>query len=77
MFVSDYFVDEYGGGAERSTDALNVLLEADLAGAHNYLIFDSSGDGYNIEAMPSVRPVNTLGADPLVHTNHTIQSGLY
>ncbi|MAT62202.1 MAG: C45 family peptidase [Actinomycetota bacterium] len=60
--------------AESSTEALNVLLEADLAGAHNYLIFDSSGDGYNIEAMPSVRPVITLGSDPLVHTNHTIQS---
>ena len=50
--------------------ALDVLLRADLAGAHNYLILDASGQGFNVEAMPSARPVQALGTDPLVHTNH-------
>ena len=52
--------------------ALQVLLDADLAGAHNFLVFDRRGVGYNVEAMPSVRPVTTLEDMPIVHTNHTI-----
>lgn len=53
-------------------DALEVLLGADLAGAHNFLIFDRSGVGYNVEAFPSVRPVVELADVPLVHTNHAL-----
>jgi len=53
-------------------DALDVLLGAELAGAHNFLVLDRSGEGYNVEAMPSVRPVTPLGHDPLVHTNHAL-----
>lgn len=53
-------------------EALEILLGADLAGAHNYLILDRYGDGFNVEAMPSVRPVTPLGHDPLIHTNHTL-----
>ena len=53
-----------------AADALDVLLGADLAGAHNYLILDAEGRGYNVEAMPSARPVQALAADPLAHTNH-------
>ena len=59
--------------AEKSAEALEVLLNAELAGAHNYLILDALGDGYNIEAMPSVRPVEVL-TRAIVHTNHTIDS---
>ncbi len=51
--------------------ARDVVLGADLAGAHNYLVFDATGRGYDIEAMPSARPVFELGDDALVHTNHT------
>lgn len=50
--------------------ALAVVLEADLAGAHNYLLFDASGIGYNVEAMPGYRAISRLGSTPLVHTNH-------
>ena len=50
--------------------ALDVLLRADLAGAHNYLILDAEGRGFNVEAMPSARPVQTLAGEPLAHTNH-------
>lgn len=55
-------------------DALQVLLDADLAGAHNFLIFDRHGVGHNVEAMPSVRPVVTLDQAPIVHTNHTLSA---
>lgn len=53
-------------------DALVVVLEADLAGAHNYLLFDGSGTGYNIEAMPGYRAVTRMEREPLVHTNHCL-----
>jgi isopenicillin-N N-acyltransferase-like protein len=52
--------------------ALDVLLSARLAGAHNFLIFDSDGVGYDVEAMPSVRPVAALDDEPIFHTNHPI-----
>ena len=57
-----------------AAEALGVLLQADLAGAHNYLILDAEGRGYNVEAMPSARPVQTLAAEPIVHTNHVTES---
>ena len=53
--------------------ALEVLLAAELAGAHNFLIFDRHGAGYNVEAFPSARPVTPLGDRPLVHTNHALE----
>lgn len=55
-----------------AAEALDVLLGADLAGAHNFVIFDRHGDGYDVEAMPSVRPVVTLGTEPISHTNHVV-----
>ncbi len=54
-----------------AAEARDVILGADLAGGHNYVVFDASGDGYDIEAMPTARPVTRLGDDVLVHTNHT------
>ncbi len=55
-------------------EALDILLGANLAGAHNYLIFDRHGDGYNVEAMPTTRPVTPLKKQPLIHTNHTLDA---
>jgi isopenicillin-N N-acyltransferase-like protein len=57
--------------AANATEAGRVILDADLAGGHNYLVFDADGVGFNIEAMPSVRPVTTLSSEPLAYTNHT------
>ena len=57
---------------ETAAEAKSVLLRADLAGAHNFLIFDKHGDGCTVEAMPSARPIIELGDDPIVHTNHTV-----
>jgi len=59
---------------EQSTAAAarDSVLNADLAGGHNFLVFDAEGNGYNIEAMPTARPVTPLGSDAIVHTNHTL-----
>lgn len=57
---------------ETAAEAKSVLLGADLAGAHNFLILDKHGDGYTVEAMPSARPSIELGDEPIVHTNHTV-----
>jgi len=61
--------------ALRQTDlekALACILDANLAGGHNYLLFDRYGRGYNVEAMPSHAAVTKLEAQPLLHTNHCI-----
>ena len=58
----------------RSTadEALEVVLGANLAGGHSFLLLDAAGTGYLVEAMPSARPWVALDGDALVHTNHTV-----
>jgi isopenicillin-N N-acyltransferase-like protein len=46
------------------------VTEAELAGAHNYLLLDRHGRGYNVEAMPGQCSVRKLDDTSLVHTNH-------
>ncbi len=53
-------------------DALACLTSAKLAGAHNYLLFDKHGRGFNVEAMATDCEITELGADSLVHTNHCL-----
>ncbi|MBK7896940.1 MAG: hypothetical protein IPJ90_19055 [Anaerolineaceae bacterium] len=53
-------------------DALACITEAKLAGAHNYLLFDKTGRGYNVEAMSSHHVVTPLAGEPLIHTNHCL-----
>ena len=53
-------------------DAVACITEAPLAGAHNYLLFDASGVGYNIEAMSTHCAVTPLADAPMVHTNHCL-----
>lgn len=53
-------------------DALACITEAKLAGAHNYLLFDGNGRGYNVEAMSSTQAVTQLNNEPLIHTNHCL-----
>lgn len=55
-----------------AADARDAVLNADLAGGHNFLVFDAGGAGYNIEAMPSARPVTPVTTDAVAHTNHTL-----
>lgn len=54
--------------------ALACVVEAELAGAHNYLLLDRHGRGYNVEAMPGRRTVTKLEDAPLAHTNHCLDS---
>lgn len=54
--------------------ALKCVLEADLSGAHNYLLMGPDGSGYNVEAMPGKTVVDTLSGSPLVHTNHCLHA---
>lgn len=58
--------------ASSAQDALAALTSARLAGAHNYLIMDASGRGYNVEAHTSAQHVTELGSEALVHTNHCL-----
>ncbi|MBW2275594.1 MAG: hypothetical protein JRG96_20225 [Deltaproteobacteria bacterium] len=52
--------------------ALACVVDAELAGAHNYLLLDGQGRGYNVEAMPDCRSVTKLEDAPLAHTNHCL-----
>jgi isopenicillin-N N-acyltransferase like protein len=51
-------------------DALKCITDAKLAGAHNYMLFDKHGRGYNIEAMSTTYHITELKDEALVHTNH-------
>lgn len=53
-------------------DALACITEAPLAGAHNYLLFDGLGNGFNVEAMSSHHVVTSLNGEAIVHTNHCL-----
>ena len=58
----------------RIEDALAAVATADLAGAHNYLLLDAEGRGFNVEGMPGCRPTRALEGSPLVHTNHCLEA---
>ena len=58
--------------AETAEAALEALQNAPLAGAHNYLIMDRAGTGYNVEASATVEHVTPLGTEPVIHTNHCL-----
>ena len=58
---------------ERIEDALSRVLDVELAGAHNYLLLDRQGRGFNVEAMPAKKQVRELGPEPLLHTNHCLE----
>lgn len=55
-------------------DALACITEATLAGAHNYLLFDRHGKGYNVEAMSTTTHITALSDAPVIHTNHCLVS---
>lgn len=50
-------------------DGLNALLSANLAGAHNYMLADSTGRGYSIEAMSTTLHIEELQDGSIVHAN--------
>jgi isopenicillin-N N-acyltransferase-like protein len=52
--------------------AVKVVLDADLAGGHNFMIMGPDGEGANIEAMPLNQVVTRVSGRPFVHTNHCV-----
>lgn len=53
-------------------DALACIMNAKLAGAHNYLLFDRTGRGYNIEAMSTQKHLTEMNGNAITHTNHCL-----
>jgi len=53
-------------------DALACLTTAKLAGAHNYMLMDGNGRGYEVEAMSTTQHVHELDEEPISHTNHCL-----
>jgi isopenicillin-N N-acyltransferase-like protein len=56
----------------RIDDALARVLDADLTGAHHYLLLDREGRGFDVEAMPARKHVRELASEILLHTNHCL-----
>lgn len=54
-------------------DALRCITQAQLAGAHNYLIMDAHGTGCNVEAMVGFQKITPL-ATYLAHTNRCLDA---
>lgn len=52
--------------------AVAVVLEAHLAGGHNYLLIGPDGRCVNIEAMPNSHHITSSTASPLIHSNHCL-----
>ena len=52
--------------------AIHCVVEAPLAGGHNFLLFDRNGRGASIEATPTATHVEWLDGDLLIHTNHCL-----
>ena len=53
-------------------DAIDVVLDADLAGGHNYFVMGPDGDGATVEAMPFSKRVTRSNGAPLVHANNCL-----
>jgi isopenicillin-N N-acyltransferase-like protein len=53
-------------------DALACITGARLAGAHNYMLMDATGRGYNVEAMATRYHVDEIETGAFVHTNHCL-----
>lgn len=53
-------------------DALACITDAHLAGAHNFMLMDKLGNGYNIEAFSTTSEVTKLETRPIAHTNHCL-----
>lgn len=52
--------------------ALDCLTSAKLAGAHNYLLLDKQGKGYEVEAMSTSFHIHELAEETVAHTNHCL-----
>jgi len=69
------FVVRRALGAATLDAAIAAVLDADLAGGHNYLLMGPDGNAVNIEAMPGSVRVDRVADQPFVHTNHCLDDG--
>lgn len=53
-------------------DAVKVVLDADLAGGHNFFVMGPDGEGATIEAMPRNKILTRANGSPLVHANNCL-----
>ena len=58
----------------RVEDVLACVLDAELAGGHNYLIMGADGAGYAVEAMPGRSAVEKTNGEVIIRTNHCLDS---
>lgn len=52
--------------------AVSAVLEADLAGGHNFMLMGPDGEAVNIEAMPNEHRITRSTGATLVHANHCL-----
>lgn len=52
--------------------AVETVVEADLAGGHNFMLMGPNGDAVNIEAMPNEHKIIRSSDAALVHSNHCL-----
>lgn len=53
-------------------DAIKVVLDADLAGGHNFFVVGPDGAGATIEAMPRSKRLTRTNGRALVHANNCL-----
>jgi isopenicillin-N N-acyltransferase-like protein len=53
-------------------NAVKVVLDADLAGGHNYFLMGPDGDAATVEAMPRSKRLTRANGSPLVHANNCL-----
>lgn len=53
-------------------DAVKCVIDADLAGGHNFAVIGPEGNGVNIEAMPTTIEVTRVENRPFAHANHCL-----
>lgn len=53
-------------------DAVDVVLDADLAGGHNFFLMGPDGDAAIVEAMPHHKRVTRASGSTLVHANNCL-----
>ncbi|EMI22993.1 peptidase C45 acyl-coenzyme A:6-aminopenicillanic acid acyl-transferase [Rhodopirellula maiorica SM1] len=61
--------------ARNADEALQLLKEAPVAGAHHYLLLDAKSIGYSVERSPTRVAVRGLEST-LSHTNHCLNADL-
>jgi isopenicillin-N N-acyltransferase-like protein len=53
-------------------DAVKVVLDADLAGGHNFFLMGPDGEAATVEAMPRSKRLTRANGAPLVHANNCL-----